>query len=40
MSGQGQDMVEWVAKQYFKAEAKTEEKALATEGITAGEGFM
>lgn len=40
VSGTGNDIAEWVAEKYFKAEAKAEEKALEQAGATKAEGFL
>ncbi|KAL8794137.1 MAG: hypothetical protein Q9195_003322 [Heterodermia aff. obscurata] len=40
VSGTGNDIAEWVAEKYFKAEAKAEEKALEKAGATRAEGFL
>ena len=40
VTGAADDVIEFVMVKYFKAEAKAEEKALETAGVTAGEGFL
>ena len=39
-TGQADDVIQWVAEKYFKAEAKAEEKALEKAGETKAEGFL
>ena len=40
LSGAGNDLMEWVAEKYFKAEAKAEEKALEHAGEGKAQDFM
>jgi len=39
-SGQADDLFVFLAKKYYKAEAKTEEKALEKAGTEQAEGFL
>lgn len=39
-TGQADDVIQWIAEKYFKAEAKAEEKALEKAGETKAEGFL
>lgn len=39
-SGQADDVMQYFAEKYFKAEAKAEEKALEKAGATKAEGFL
>lgn len=40
MSGAADDVIKYVMEQYFKAEAKSEEKLLEKSGEGAAEGFL
>lgn len=40
MSPVGEDVITWVMEEFFKAEAKAEEKALEKASKTQAEGFL